>query len=92
VNLTPIQASTIPHLLAGGDLLGIAHRGIRRIVAALPVRRQSALFSATMPSDVRCLADSALRDPLRAHIARTTPSRTADRATGAFRRSLGQVP
>jgi ATP-dependent RNA helicase RhlE len=51
-------------------------RDIQRIVAALPARRQSALFSATMPKEVAGLAESLLRDPVRvsiAHIAATTP-------------------
>jgi len=51
-------------------------RDIRRIVAALPARRQSALFSATMPQEVAGLAESLLRDPVRVSIARlaaTTP-------------------
>jgi ATP-dependent RNA helicase RhlE len=46
-------------------------RDIRRIVAALPVARQSALFSATMPSDVGKLAETLLRDPVRVDVART---------------------
>ena len=36
---------------------------IRRVVAALPVRRQTLLFSATMPSAVEELARSTMRDP-----------------------------
>jgi len=51
-------------------------RDIRRIVAALPARRQSALFSATMPKEVAGLAESLLRDPVRvsiAQVAATTP-------------------
>ncbi|MBW3595873.1 MAG: DEAD/DEAH box helicase [Planctomycetes bacterium] len=38
---------------------------IRRIVAALPSRRQSLFFSATMPESIAGLADSLLTDPLR---------------------------
>src|SRR5215469_1199840 len=45
-------------------------RDIRRIVAALPGKRQSALFSATMPPDVGTLAETLLRDPLRVDVAR----------------------
>jgi ATP-dependent RNA helicase RhlE len=45
-------------------------KDIRRIVAALPSRRQSCLFSATMPSEVSILANSLLRDPIRVEIAR----------------------
>jgi ATP-dependent RNA helicase RhlE len=36
---------------------------IRRIVAELPERRQNLLFSATMPKEIRRLADRLLRDP-----------------------------
>jgi ATP-dependent RNA helicase RhlE len=36
---------------------------IRRIVAKLPATRQTLLFSATMPPEIRGLADSLLRDP-----------------------------
>jgi ATP-dependent RNA helicase RhlE len=36
---------------------------IRRILGALPTRRQNLLFSATMPPEIRKLADEVLRDP-----------------------------
>lgn len=36
---------------------------VKRIVARLPVERQTLLFSATMPPEVRRLADAILRDP-----------------------------
>ncbi|MEJ0017294.1 MAG: DEAD/DEAH box helicase [Acetobacteraceae bacterium] len=49
-------------------------RDIRRIVAALPVQRQSALFSATMPAEVGGLAETMLRDPVRVDVARTAPA------------------
>ena len=51
-------------------------KDIRRIVALLPVQRQSALFSATMPSEVASLANGLLRNPTRVEIERleeTTP-------------------
>ena len=51
-------------------------KDIRRIVALLPTQRQSALFSATMPSEVASLANGLLRDPTRVEIERleeTTP-------------------
>ena len=38
-------------------------RDIRKIVAALPVKRQSLLFSATMPKDVAVLANGILNNP-----------------------------
>jgi ATP-dependent RNA helicase RhlE len=50
-------------------------RDIRRIVAALPVRRQSSLFSATMPAEVGKLAETLLRDPVRVDVAITAPAK-----------------
>jgi ATP-dependent RNA helicase RhlE len=50
-------------------------RDIRRIVAALPRERQSALFSATMPPEVGTLAETLLRDPLRVDVARSAPAK-----------------
>ena len=49
-------------------------RDIRRIVSALPVERQSALFSATMPPEVGRLAETLLRNPVRVDIARSAPA------------------
>jgi ATP-dependent RNA helicase RhlE len=40
-------------------------RDVKKIAAALPKRRQTALFSATMPKSVQSLADSLLSDPVR---------------------------
>jgi len=37
---------------------------IRRILRALPVERQTLMFSATMPADIRALANDILRDPV----------------------------
>jgi ATP-dependent RNA helicase RhlE len=48
-------------------------RDIRRIVAALPIDRQSSLFSATMPQEVGRLAETLLRNPVRVDIARDEP-------------------
>ena len=42
---------------------------VRRIVAKLPSRRQTLLFSATMPDAIAHLANSVLRDPVRIRIA-----------------------
>jgi len=49
-------------------------RDIRRIAATLPAKRQSALFSATMPVEVGKLAESMLREPVRVDVARTAPA------------------
>jgi len=54
-------------------LLGFI-RDIRRIVAALPDERQSALFSATMPPEVATLAGNLLHNPLRVDVARSAPA------------------
>jgi len=45
-------------------------KDIRRIVSALPARRQSALFSATMPAEVASLVNSLLHEPVRVEIER----------------------
>jgi ATP-dependent RNA helicase RhlE len=44
--------------------MGFIH-DIRRVIDQLPARRQTLLFSATMPGEIRGLADSILRDPVR---------------------------
>lgn len=44
-------------------------RDIRKIVAALPKKRQTLFFSATMPKSVEGLADSILTDPKRVEVA-----------------------
>jgi ATP-dependent RNA helicase RhlE len=42
---------------------------LRRVIAKLPSRRQTLLFSATMPEPIQRLADSILRDPVQVRIA-----------------------
>jgi len=51
-------------------------RDIRKIVAAVPKKRHSMLFSATMPTDVEQLAQSILHQPERIDV--SPPKRTAD--------------
>src|SRR5262249_30890452 len=53
---------------------------LRRILAALPVRRQNLLFSATMPREIRQLAHEVLRDPHVAELASSSPAHTIDHA------------
>jgi ATP-dependent RNA helicase RhlE len=48
--------------------MGFIH-DVRRIVAELPRQRQTMLFSATMPEEIRALASSILRDPVRVEVA-----------------------
>jgi ATP-dependent RNA helicase RhlE len=49
-------------------------RDVRRIIAALPRSRQTLLFSATMPDEIRRLSAEILRDPLSVEVA---PRRSA---------------
>ncbi|NTW78058.1 MAG: DEAD/DEAH box helicase [Syntrophaceae bacterium] len=46
---------------------------VRRIVKNLPAERQTLLFSATMPDDVRALANDLLRNPVNIKIGGTLP-------------------
>ncbi|MBX7191639.1 MAG: DEAD/DEAH box helicase, partial [Sandaracinaceae bacterium] len=50
---------------------------VKRIIAALPKQRQSMFFSATMPPDIRALADSLLINPVSVAVA--PPATTAER-------------
>jgi len=49
---------------------------VRRIVKHLPAHRQTLLFSATMPSEIRSLADDLLCDPVHVQIGDTAPVMT----------------
>ena len=51
---------------------------IRKILAAMPERRQNLLFSATMPREIRRLADDLLRNPHVVELAGTAPVATVD--------------
>lgn len=53
---------------------------IRRILIALPKQRQNLLFSATMPKEIRRLADQILRDPKVIDVAHKTPVSTIEHA------------
>jgi ATP-dependent RNA helicase RhlE len=53
---------------------------IRRILAALPVRRQNLLFSATMPREIRRLANGLLRDPHVVELNHSRPVATIEHA------------
>ncbi len=59
-------------------------RDVRKIVAALPRRRQSMLFSATMPAEVARLAGDILVDPARIDIAPQTVAVEAIRQSVHF--------
>jgi len=53
---------------------------VRRIISALPARRQNLLFSASMPRDIRRLADDLLIDPHVVELANAKPAETIDHA------------
>ncbi len=53
---------------------------IRRVIKHLPVQRQTLLFSATMPSEIRTLAGEILRDPVTVQVGSTAPADTVTHA------------
>ncbi|PWB51659.1 MAG: RNA helicase [Anaerolineales bacterium] len=53
---------------------------IRRILSALPKQRQTLLFSATMPTEIRSLADELLDHPVKVDLGVTRPVETIGHA------------
>jgi ATP-dependent RNA helicase RhlE len=53
---------------------------VRRIVRAVPEQRQTLLFSATMPDDIRRLAGEVLKDPTTVQIGQPAPAETVSHA------------
>ena len=53
---------------------------IRRILRLVPTRRQTLFFSATMPDDIRKLADSILHDPITVQVGEIMPPKTVSHA------------
>jgi ATP-dependent RNA helicase RhlE len=53
---------------------------IRKIIKHVPVRRQTLLFSATMPDDIRKLSREILRDPVTIQVDPAAPARTVSHA------------
>jgi ATP-dependent RNA helicase RhlE len=53
---------------------------IKKIVRALPKRRQNLLFSATMPKELRKLADEILVDPVVVELSNSKPTETVSHA------------
>ncbi len=53
---------------------------IRRILKLLPAQRQTLFFSATMPQDIRKLADSILKNPVTVQIGKIAPAKTVSHA------------
>ena len=53
---------------------------IRKIVAKIPESRQNLFFSATMPAEIRTLADQILKNPARVQIGIIAPAKTVSHA------------
>jgi len=53
---------------------------IRRILKALPAQRQTLFFAATMPKDIRKLADRILNDPATVQVGANAPAKTVSHA------------
>ncbi|MHB1295779.1 MAG: DEAD/DEAH box helicase [Anaerolineae bacterium] len=53
---------------------------IRRIIKRVPVQRQTLFFAATMPDEIRTLADSILHDPVTVQIGMVAPAETVSHA------------
>ncbi len=53
---------------------------IRRIIKHVPAKRQTLMFSATMPDSIRKLTDEVLRDPITVKIGHTAPANTVSHA------------
>jgi len=53
---------------------------IKRILKVLPGTRQTLFFSATMPAEIRRLADGILRDPVTVQIEASVPAKTVSHA------------
>ena len=47
---------------------------IRRVIAQLPARRQTLMFSATMPGEIRALAETILQKPVQVKVAAESPA------------------
>jgi len=53
--------------------MGFIH-DIRRVIAQVPARRQTLMFSATMPGEIRSLANTILHDPVHVKVAAESPA------------------
>jgi ATP-dependent RNA helicase RhlE len=64
---------------------------IRKVVAKLPIKRQTLFFSATMPKDIADLAEAMLKDPARVAVTRSRLHRGAHQPADHAGRSLRQA-
>jgi ATP-dependent RNA helicase RhlE len=61
---------------------------IRKIIKHIPSKRQTMLFAATMPDDIRRLSSDVLKDPVSAQIDHTKPLNTVKHALYPVRQHL----
>ncbi len=61
---------------------------IRKIVRCLPAQRQTLMFSATMPADIRKLVMEVLREPVTVQIGQTRPASTVSHCLYPVQRHL----
>ncbi len=61
---------------------------VRRILKAVPQQRQTLFFSATMPSEIRQLADQMLNNPLTVQIGMIAPAKSVSHALYPVSRNL----
>jgi ATP-dependent RNA helicase RhlE len=67
--------------------MGFLH-DVRRILKAVPQKRQTLFFSATMPEEIRDLADSILHNPVTVQIGMIAPAKTVSHALYPVTRDL----
>jgi ATP-dependent RNA helicase RhlE len=65
---------------------------IRRIIAQVPARRQTLLFSATIPQEIEALASSLMRTPVRVRVATESPAADTVRQAVYFVESHQRLP
>lgn len=61
---------------------------IRKIIQHVPAKRQTLMFSATMPDDIRRLAHDVLRDPITVQVDPAVPANTVSHALYPVERHL----
>jgi ATP-dependent RNA helicase RhlE len=78
INLTSIETLVIDEADRLFDMGFLPD--IRRILMYLPIKRQTLLFSATMPKDIRLLANQILKDPVQVQVEFMAPLDTVSHA------------
>jgi ATP-dependent RNA helicase RhlE len=71
--------------------MGFIH-DLRRIIARIPARRQTLLFSATLPQEIRTLANQWLTDPVSVRVAAPTATLPAIRQSVFFVEQKQKLP